>query len=285
MKDIRKNIVTLALVILGLLVLGLSSCFIEKRLGKEFRENWSDTTVIVLPPGYIFKENLKDYEIAGIDSIPEYERDSILLSNSLFLKEVSDSVVITDFTERFKERLGKYGFNVMDESSMDEFMSEHPNGILLNIAQISLEEFVHPYSFDYDLGDEMLTVTDIDLNAFSFNIWLEISQLNSSEKNRVFFTSDFIFDELEGYFRQYIFSGEINFEYTIDTISVSEIYSFTEGLGEKYADYLFDYFLNEYIQEEVPRNFPNAIKPLHWDPDTRVFIFKNEESRFIELED
>ena len=262
----------------------LSSCYVEKKLGKEFRENWKDTTVMVLVPEYVFKNNLKTYEIPGLDTFPEWKQDSMLLARSIFLKDISDSVVITDFTARFMGRLEKLGFNVMDEARMDEFLSEHPDGIIVNLAQMSVEEFVHPYTFDYDLGDEMLTVSDIDLNAVSFNLWMEISKLNSSEKNRVLFASDFVVDELDGYFRQYVFTGDINFEYTIDTLTTSRIYTFASGLGARYAEYLYDHFLNLYIVENVPDRYLYDIRPLHWNPDIRMFEFKEDENRFLELD-
>jgi hypothetical protein len=260
------------------------SCSVEKKLGKEFRETWSDTAVIALTPSYIFKDNLKAYEFPSLDTLTAREQDSVLISNSIFLKDISDSAVISGFTSSFDKRLDKHGFRVLHEEDLDRFMTDHQNGILVNMAQITMEEFVHPYSFDYDLVGESLTVTDIDLNAISFNIWIEISQLNSEEENKVLFTSDFTTDELDGYFRQYIFTGNIEFEYTIDTLTLSEIYEFSERMGMRCADYLYDYFLNGYIRQNVSVNYPGEIKPIHWNLERRIFEFINPERQFLELE-
>jgi hypothetical protein len=263
----------------------LSSCSIEKKLGKEYRETMVDSVALVMMPEYVFKNNLKGYQFPGIDTLSQWEKDSILLTNSIFLKEFSDTAIIQEFKKNFIARISEYDYLVLEEPNLDSFLVTHTNGILVNIAQISLEEFVHPYSFGYDLMDESLTVKDIDLNAVSLNLWIEVSRLNATDKNKVFFTSDFITDDLEGYFRQYLFTGKIEFEYTIDTLSLAEINEFIARMGVRSADYLYEYFLNRYIQENIPQNYPIEIKPLRWDPEKNIFEFKDPSDQFIELED
>lgn len=267
-----------------LMILLLSSCSVEMKLGKEFRENWNDTVVLLFTPDYVFKNNLKTYLVPDLDSMPEAVQDSILIEYSLFLKDIADSTVISGFENAFKERLVQSGFKVLEESDLDKFLVEQRRGILVNFAQISLEEFVHPYSFDYEMSGEYLTVSDIDLNAVSFNLWLEVSQLNSENHHKVLFASDFTTDQVEGYFRQFIFSGEVKFEYSIDTLTVPQIYTFVDGLGKKYADYLYDYFLNNYIRENVPEDYPVELRNIHWNPESRIFQMNDRSGRFIELE-
>jgi hypothetical protein len=257
---------------------------VEKKLGKAFRENWIDSTALVLAPEFIFKDNLKTYEFPRLDSLEEWEQDSLLLAGSLFLKDIDDSVLMDRFIGSFTGRLQKHGFSVMRESSIDQFLTEHQHGLVFNFAQVSIEEFVHPYNFDYDLFGEAYSVTDIDLNAISINVWIEVSRLNSQTKNKVLFASDFLTDELDGYFRQYIFTGETKFEYTIDTISTSDIEDFADMLGSKYADNLYDYFLNEYVRSNAPENYSQNLRPLHWDLERRVFVFKEDEQNLIEIE-
>lgn len=277
------KIYRLALIALMVSLL-FSSCSVEKKLAKEFRENWHDTVAMVLMPDYIFKNNIKAFEYPGIDTLPQPEQDSLLFFGSTFLKEISDSTVMNGFEKKFIRQLEKYPIRVMKEQSLDSFMTSPASGILINIAQMSVEEFIHPYSFDYDLTDEYLSVDSIDLNAVSLNVWIEVSMLNSMEKNKVLFASDFILDELEGFFRQYIFSGSIEFEYSIDTLSMQRIYLFTEEMGARCASYLYDYFLNRYIQSKVPENYPFEVRSLHWDPDRKYFEFREPDGGLIELQ-
>ncbi len=261
----------------------LSSCSVEKKLGKEFNETRSDSLVLVLSPDYLFKNNLKTYLVPGLDTLPEYVQDSLLLDNSLFLKQLSDTGILNEFNRNFVERLKEYHFTVLEEPALDSFMTAGSTGLLVNIAQISMEEFVYPYSFDYNLVDESLTVDSIDLNAISMNIWIEVSHLNAVKKNKVFFASEFITDDLEGYFRQYIFSSEIQFEYSIDTITLQDIDSLSISMGKRCASYLYDFFLNLYIREHAPANLPYELRPLHWNPRRQAFEFVDPDNQFIEL--
>ena len=153
----------------------------------------------------------------------------------------------------------------------------------MNIAQVSMEEFVHPYGFDYNLLGETVSVDSIDLNAISMNIWVEVSRMNSAENNKVLFTSDFIDDNIQGHFRQYILSDQLEFEYTIDTITMKRIYSFTDDMGTRCGSYLYDYYLNQFIRDHAPENYPAELRTVHWDPERKIFVFVKPEDQFIEM--
>jgi hypothetical protein len=272
----------IALVVLGSVI--ATSCSVEKRLGKEYMEHRPDTVALLLMPDYLLKYNLKSYEFPGIDTLPQWQQDSILRTNSLFLKQMADSSVLTGFRENLKTRLQQYHIKVLEEQSLDTFLLVHHSGFVVNVAQISIEEYIFPYSFDYDLADEVVTVSDVDLNALNINVWVEISHLNSELKNKVLFASNSIFDDLDGYFKQYLFSGKLQFEYTIDSLTVPKVYTFTNEMGTTCGSYIFDYFLNNYIRENVPGNYPYDVQTLHWDPVKSIFEFIEPEKQFIELD-
>jgi hypothetical protein len=271
-------------VLLFAAVILLSSCSVEKKLGKEYREMSPDTIALLLMPDYLFKYNLKTYESPGIDSLPEWQRDSILIANSLFLSQLNDSSVLAGFGDNFAARLSRYRIKVIREQSLDSFFVMHHSGLVINIAQISLEEYVHPYSFDYAEEFEEYTIGGIDLNALNINVWVEISQLNSEQKNKVLFASNSIADQLDGYFRQYLFTGNTEFEYTVDTMNLQQVNTFTDEMGTTCAMYLYDYLLNSYIRKRVPENYPYDIRPLRWDPEKSLFEFIEPEDLYIELE-
>jgi hypothetical protein len=76
----------------------------------------------------------------------------------------------------------------------------------------------------------------------------------------------------------------MKFEYTIDTLSSSEITNFVEMLGSNYADGLYDYFLNEYIRENLPENYSQNVRYVHWNPDRGYFEFEEDDQVLIELD-
>jgi hypothetical protein len=265
-------------------LLAFASCTIEQKLARTFIDTHKDLSFLIMKPSFVFKTNLKSYEIENSDSLSNEARDSILLAKSLFLQYVSDSTYISDYTESFSKELRDAGFRVYPEEYLDTFLTKGgQNVFIVNIAQLSLEEYVHPFSSDEQVGDEVVTVKDIDLNALNFNSWIELSPVNGEEKkNVVLFASDFMFDDVNGFFRQYVFSDKMTFEYTIDTIRMSDIYEAARGIGDKYADYLYDYILNRYISQNLPQGNENPIY-YHYDRKRKTLTPAEEPDRFIEM--
>jgi hypothetical protein len=89
-------------------------------------------------------------------------------------------------------------------------------------------------------------------------------------------------DGLDGRFLQNLFTGEVKFHYNLYPIEVEDIYTLAAMLGEKYAGYIYDYMLNEYIY----RNFPQGQRPKSFytfNPQTKV-ISPAKDDRFIFME-
>jgi len=265
--------------ILALLSIFLSGCSIEQKLASAFIETGISDEFIVLAPDYLLKYNIKTYEIPEVDSLDETVKDSILLEKSLFLKDVRDAEVLDAYITNFIKTLKTYGIKVYPENHLDTFLAAGRKAVILNIAQFSLEEYVHPYSTEEWVDDELIVIDDIDLNALNFNVWLEISHLNSEGDQKVLFGSDYIFDNLNGTLKQYLFTGEMRFDYTIDTITSERIYKSAADFGKTTGGYLYDYFLNNYIGENLPEDYPYDRYYYHYDPARgRAYPIEPEKS-------
>ena len=155
----------------------LTGCTLEQKLAKTFVRDEPPCRLLILEPEYLLKYNLKTYEVDGIDSLDEFSRDSILLENSLFLNQLSDSVVIRNFLYGFINTLKLYRTVIIPEGSVDTMMQNGGMPYILNIAQFSLEEFLHPYSSEEAIYDEVLVVDGFDVNAINFNIWIELGRM------------------------------------------------------------------------------------------------------------
>src|SRR5512137_1943461 len=143
----KSHIGVATIVLITLVSLTAPSCSVEKKLGKEYMELRPDTVALLLMPDYLLKYNLKSYEFPGIDTLPQWQQDSILMTNSLFLKQMADSSVLAGFRENLKSRLQQYHVKVLEEQSLDTFLLLHHSGFVVNVAQISIEEYIFPYSF------------------------------------------------------------------------------------------------------------------------------------------
>jgi hypothetical protein len=268
----------------ALAIVLLTGCGVEQKLARSFVDIGKPAEYLFLRPSIILKYNLKDFEIPGIDTLEGYRKDSTLLENSLFLKSITDSLLIEQFASGFIKTLESFGARVVLENSIDTLMEKEGSPYVINIAQFSLEEFVHPYSSEEVVYDEVVVINGIDLNAINYNLWLELSHMNTEKMNKVLFLSDYLLDNMKGTLKQNLLSGKYSFDYTIDTITMTQVYEFAEWFGKKSAAYLFDYLMNDYIGENIPEEYPYERYYYHYDPQRNSFYPIGEEDRFIELE-
>lgn len=247
-----KHILSLGLIILlsGLAV----SCYPEWKLAKFYVESKPDLSIMIFPTDYVFKINLKRSEIGDTKGMTSLEVDSTLKANSLFLKNISDSVFLETFINSMIVEFEKLGFKVYTESSLDSFLFIRSTAYILNIAQIEIEEHYYEYE-DSENFDDYVYYKTIDLNAVSFNNWFELTKLNPNKKGRkVFYATETIADRINGYFTENIFTGEVKYKYYTNEIDTDIIYRYCEILGRRYAGYTYDYILNEYIAKNFPAN-------------------------------
>lgn len=263
----------------------LTGCTLEQKLAKTYVKQNPCGQILLLEPDIVFKSNLKTYEIPGVDTLDDYLKDSLLLDKSLFLKDITDSLIIKEFVKGFKRYFELFDADVLPESSIDTLLEKGGTPFIMNIAQLSLEEFIHPYSSEQIIYDEVMVIDGFDVNAINYNVWIELSRLNSDKKNKVLFNSDYITDDVNGVLRQNLFTGKAIYDYTIDTITTAREYEFARQFGENTAGLLFDYLLNSYILENLPDNYPFDPYYYHYDPERKIFFTTEEDQRIIKLED
>lgn len=264
-------------------ILLVAGCTLEQKLAMTFVQDRHKEDFLIMPPEFIYKYNLKTYEIPGFDSLGDLQKDSLLLERSLFLKSINDSIVISRFTDNFTRGLKAYGIKIYPENYLDSLLVMGKSARILHFAQFSIEEYVHPYSSEEVIGDEIISIGNIDLNALNFNVWLELSVLNSEGSQKVLFGTDYLLDELDGILKQYFFSGDMRFEYTIDTIKIDRIYRFAGEFGNRMAGLLYDYYLNNYIDENLPEDYQFERFFYHYDPAGNTLYPIEPEQRLIEL--
>lgn len=94
------------------------------------------------------------------------------------------------------------------------------------------------------------------VNQVSLSSWLEVSRANTGNKQVLF---------LEGYIQDYIkrgvnlnlMEGNVGLEQIRDSMTVEDVYKMASDMGQKHAEMLFDYFMNDYIRENLPAGIVN----------------------------
>lgn len=236
--------------------------------------------MMLFMPGYVFKTNNKVWEIKNIDQLDDQQRDSALYHSSLFLKEIDDFFLISRYESGLQTGLRKLGIEVFTEEQLPEFMNVEHKSYKVMVAQMELEEDIYPYRAEEVFFDSVLFFEDFDLNVVNLNSWFEIAKLNDPEADdHLLYASHYAMDGLEGRFISNLFTDEVKFHYNLFPMKTEDVYTLAAMLGEKYAGYIYDYLLNEYIY----RNFPAGQRPktyYTYNPQTRV-ISPAKDNRFI----
>jgi hypothetical protein len=227
---------------------------------------------------------LKDWQIDSADELTEWELDSVLFENSLYLQYIDDSIMLDYYTSNFINELKAYGFNVYGEDSLMSFLNGQQNAFIVNMAQLEIEEYVMPIKEEEEFG-EYIYFEVIDLNAVNLNSWFEVSRVNDDERVDVFFTSLYATDDLEGFFTFNYFTGDVGFRYSIDTLRMDEIYQLGAVAGYTYAGYTFDYLMNTYIQKRLlEEGLYSTNTYYHYNRRKGYLVPASEERRFLPLE-
>lgn len=260
----------------------LSGCTVERKLAKQFVENRQNTSVLLIPANFVYKYNLKTYEVAGESWMDEAAIDSVLFYRSLFVQYVSDSVFLETYMNELINGLRKRKLNVYLEPDTDVFLNASGDKYLLNVAQLMMEETVERV-FDPEYDPEYEYIGDIYLNKIVLSSWIEISAVTESKPDKSLVYSDmYMNDYFEGRVRYFPFTGRMAYTYNIDSIDINDIYTMAAAAGNRYSGYIFDYFMNRYIEQNIP-NDDDRILYFRYDLLNRSLKPSSDE-RFIILE-
>lgn len=256
----------------------LTSCLPERKIAQVFNQSPHEINLLVLPPENVFKYNHKGEVIEGFDSLNEAGQDSALWATSTFMQNVSDSLLLETYMNRFLGELRALGFNVYLNDAFDAFLTDKPQSYVLDIAQVQLDEYLYPLE-DEEPFEDTIYYKRFDLNAIDFSCWFELGKANTTKARKTVLYSSFTaYDSFDGQFYFDIWSNNVVYKYNIDTLQMKDIYGLAAYLGKKHAGYLYDYFMNQYIAINLP---PNEILQYYYHYDRyRKTIYPVEDERF-----
>jgi hypothetical protein len=259
------------------------SCSLERKLAKEFIESKDSISVLLLMPDYVFMSNVKAWEISGFENLSEWQQDSALFVNSIFLKEIDEKFLVSRFENSMQTGFQKYGVKAYTDDQLLDFMDLEHKSYKVMLAQMELLEDIYAFRAEEVFFDTAVFYEDFDLNMVTIDTWFEVTRMNDpTATNNVLYASHYVMDGLEGRFAANYFTGEVKFHYNHYPIEVEDVYILATLLGEKYAGYVYDYLLNEYIR----RQFPEGQQPktyFTFNPVTRK-LSPVRDDRFILME-
>ncbi|MGE5424695.1 MAG: hypothetical protein ACM3N9_04980 [Syntrophothermus sp.] len=237
------------LLILPALLL-LFACTPEKKLARDFVNMPKKIRLQVFPPELVFKYNHKGEKIEDFKKMNEQQQDSALYFGSDFIQYVSDSIYLERYINNFLDETRKLGFEVFLDNQTDTFLQDQQQAYVLNMAQVQLDEYTYPHKDSETIYDTVYSKT-FNLNGVDASSWFELSKVNSSKKT-VLYSTFTASDAFDGGFYIDPFTSAIHYKYNIDSLHVRDIYDLATYAGRRQADYLFDYFMNNYVTLHMP---------------------------------
>ena len=259
------------------------SCTIEKKLGKEFLLQAPTISIQLLAPDDLYKFSHKGEQIHGFDSLSEPQQDSALYASSQFIRFVDDSTFLDKYVNSFIDELRGIGFRVYVDNNVDSILRKESQAYVVNMSQIQLDEYLQPYEDSQQFGDTTY-YKSFDFNAVDASAWFELNKYNVVKPvKKVLYSSFTANDGFSGNFIMNSFTNSLKYRYKIDSLKLKDIYDLASYSGRRNANYLFDYFMNQYIAYNMPRGF-EILGYLHYTPATKSFDFVDDEE-FEELND
>jgi len=262
----------------------MQSCSVEKKLAMEFLQTRDSISLYLIRPEFVFKTNLKSWQIEDFEQMTVSELDSALFTNSLFLKEIDDTLLLNRFFGSFSSTLLRLNLQPYEQENLHGFLSSEKTSYQVALVQLELEEDVYPYRAEEVFYDSVLFYEDFLLNTVNINSWFDISKLNEpTASNNLLYTSHYVMDQIEGRFVNNLFTREVKYKYNLFPMKTENVYALALVLGKAYAGYVFDYLMNEYIF----RNFSPGKKPqvfFHFDAETGK-VYPAGEERFTFLKE
>ncbi len=271
----------LFLLSLAAVILHLTSCNPERHLANNFIKKREPASILLLSPEFSYKYNYKLPDVDNFDNLSKQAQDSLLFFNSELLQYVDDSLLITNYIRGLSSGLKSLGFNVFTTGTTGSFVNRGSDGLIVNVAQLELEEFLDSISDNASFGDEEHYNYDLYITAVNINSWMELTRVNRQDSALVLYASNTLTDRFDGGFRYFPFTGEVKYDYTIDSLKVEDIYTSAISIGNLYAGLLFDYLMNDYIRMSMSPGMEPS-KYYTWDRFSGT-IRKSKGQRFTRL--
>ena len=234
----------------------LAACSPERKLAKAYLKNHSGNAIMIIPLYELYKDNLSISYDSAIKYSPE-QFDSIAWVQSVFIKRLSDSVFLTAFTNNLITELTQKGYDVYVDGSSDVFFGLPDPKWIIQIAQLQMDEQHKNHYYEmYSVETGEPVQEDIRINFVSLESWFEVSRANTGNK-QVLYLNSYIRDDISSKLDLNFMEGSVGVERQRDSLVMDDIYRMAEQSGQKHGQMLFDYFMNDYIRENLPAGIKN----------------------------
>ncbi|MCQ2321189.1 MAG: hypothetical protein MJZ91_07660 [Bacteroidales bacterium] len=251
--------------VLAVLSMSFSSCSIEKRYAKSFIEQSKGANVAVYFPETAKVTNSLNVELNRYSEV---------------LEGFNQNVFLDIMYAAYAETLRDYDLNVYIPDNPDNIPVDSVNWLVM-LTQVEITGKIVEYD-DYMFYNWEENYYKHNLNGVNVASWFD---MNNGKWLPVQFAEHNLIDGFKSK-ADAGFSQSMNYTYTIDTLSTTDLYNYAAYLGKLYAGYTFDCFMNHYIVEEAKKDYD--MEPalyMRYDPYRKMYIYLyyDETDKFVEI--
>ncbi len=248
--------------LLGLLLALLTSCQTELKLAKKYVAERQGIQAAVYFP--------ERAEVV-VEPAPKYGTTQVLngFNQDLFLDVMYNA---------YAKEMENYGVEVYVPEDINQVPVDSTHWLVM-LSRMEISGRITEYE-DYLFSDSYEYSYKFPLNTVNVASWFEI---NNSEWLPVLFCEHNLMDGFDSKTDYSIWTGNLDYNYTIDTLELKDVYNYAVYLGKMYAGYTYDYMLNSYVGEELEKRGYGYQLMLRYDPYKKQLRYAEEDDYFIEV--
>jgi len=253
------------IVLIGVVLALMTSCQTDLKLAKKFVAERTDIQTAVYFP-----------EKAEV----KVEYNTQLGKKTEVLNGFSQDLFLDVMYGSYADAMKAYGVNVYVPEDIDNVQVDSTHWLVM-LSRMEISGRITQYE-DYLFSDTDEFSYKHALNTVNVASWFEI---NDSVWMPVLYCEHNLMDGFDSKTDYSFWSGKLDYDYTIDTLELKDVYNYAVYLGKLYAGYTYDYMMNSYVRTELKNQHLDYYDRymLRYDPYEKQLRYAADGDYFIEL--
>lgn len=252
--------------VLSLLMVSLfPSCQMEKKLAKQYMANRPNIAAAVYFPD---------------EAEMKVEYNAQLGKKTEVLNGFDQDMFLDVMYNVYADAMADYGVEVYVPEDPDNVQIDSTHWLVM-LSQMEISGIITVYE-DYLFSDTDEFSYKHPLNTVNVASWFEV---NDGDWRPVLFCEHNLMDGFDSKTDFSIWTNTVDYNYTIDTLHLDDVYNYAVYLGKLYAGYTYDYMMNSYIGKELMKKGYAYQIMLRYDPYEKKFRYAEEDDCFIEIKE
>ena len=252
-----------SIALLGTVLALLTSCQTELKLAKKYVAVRNNIQAAVYFP-----------EKAEVT----VEYNAQLGKQTEVLNGFSQDLFLDVMYNAYAEEMGHYGIEVYVPEDIDNVQVDSAHWLVM-LSRMEISGRITEYE-DYLFSDTDEYTYKHPLNTVNVASWFEI---NDSVWLPVLFCEHNLVDGFDSKTDYSFWANKIDYNYTVDTLELKDVYNYAVYLGKLYAGYTYDYMMNRYVSSELQKRNYQYQMLLRYDPYKKQLRYAEEDDYFIEV--